>query len=70
MLAEVETVGDTRGDERALVNSLADTLAEVGVVKLGDTRGYAHALVDTLASRGGGSRRHIKRCASAGRNSG
>ena len=69
---EVEAVklGDPRGDAHALVNTLAETLAELGVVKLGDTRGYAHALVDTLAIRGGGSRRHIKRCACAGRNSG
>ena len=47
-LAEVQnlTPCDTRGDARALVDSLADTLAEVEMT-LGDTWGDAHALVDT-----------------------
>ena len=42
-LAKVEAVGDTRGDEHALVDTLTDTLAEMEVV--GNTRGDAYALV-------------------------
>ena len=42
-LAEVEAVGDTRGDGHALVDTLTDTLAEMEVV--GNTRGDAYALV-------------------------
>ena len=44
-LAEVPSVGDTRGDERALVDTLADTLVVVEAV--GDTLGDVHALVVT-----------------------
>ena len=46
-LAEVELVGDTGGDALALVDTLADPVAEVDAVTLGDTQGDAHALVDT-----------------------
>ena len=38
----------TRGDAHALVDTLADTLAQVEAVTLGDIRGDAHALVDSL----------------------
>ena len=48
-LAEVESVGDTRGDAHALVDNLTDTLAEVEAVKQGDTRSDAHTVVNTLA---------------------
>ena len=44
-VAEVESVGDTRGHAHALVDNLADTLAEVEEV--GETGRDAHALVDT-----------------------
>ena len=44
----MEAVSDTRGDAHALVDTLADTLAEVDAKTLGDTRGNAHELVDTL----------------------
>ena len=46
-LAEVQAVGDTRGDLPALVKTLTETLAEEKAV--GDTWGDALALVDTLA---------------------
>ena len=45
------TLGGTRSDAQALVESLADPLAEVESVTLGDTRGHAHALVDTPADK-------------------
>ena len=32
------TLGDTRGDAHALVDALADTLAEIKTVTLGNTR--------------------------------
>ena len=48
-LAEVEAVGDTRDDARALVVTLANKLAKNKAMTLGATRGYAHELVDTLA---------------------
>ena len=44
---EGKTLGGTQGDEFPLVETLADTVAEVE--KVGDTRGDAHALVNTLA---------------------
>ena len=47
MLAEVEAEGDTRGDRRALVDTVADTLAVVEAI--GETPGDERALVDTLA---------------------
>ena len=43
----MEAQGNKRGNANALLNSLADTLAEEEA--LGDTRGDAHALVDNLA---------------------
>ena len=42
-------VGDTQSDGRALVITLADTLAEMKAVTIGDARGYTQALLDTLA---------------------
>ena len=49
ILAEMEakTLGDTRCNAFALVETLRETLTEVE--KVGDTRGDAHALVNTLA---------------------
>ena len=44
-LAEVQAVGDTRGDMRALVNSLADTVAVREAVTLSDARHDAYALI-------------------------
>ena len=46
---EAETVGDTLSDAQALVDRLADSLAEVEADTLGDTLSNAQALVDTLA---------------------
>ena len=43
------TLGNTRHDAHALVDTPADTLAEVEAVTLADTRGDAQALIDTLA---------------------
>ena len=43
------TLGDTRSDEHALLDTLAETLAEVKAVTLGETRGDVYALVDTQA---------------------
>ena len=48
-VAEEESVIDTPGDAHALVDTLADTLAERTAVTLGDARGDAHALVFNLA---------------------
>ena len=42
------TLGDTRGDSHALVDSLAETVGDVEAVTLDETWGGAHALVDTL----------------------
>ena len=39
----------TRGDAEALVDTLADSLAEVDVEMLGETLSDAHALVESLA---------------------
>ena len=44
-LAEVEAVGDFRGDTHALVDTMPDTLEEVEAV--GDTLGDVYAVVDT-----------------------
>ena len=41
------TLGDTQGDAHALIDTLADPVAEVDAVTLGDTQGDAHALVGT-----------------------
>ena len=46
---EAKTLGDTLSDVHALVESLADTVAEVKAETPGDTRGDAQALVNTLA---------------------
>ena len=43
-VAEVESVGDTRGHAHALVNNLPDTLAEVEAVTPGLARDDANAL--------------------------
>ena len=45
MLGEVEAEGDTRGDKRALVDTLSLTLAVVEAI--GDTPSDADALVET-----------------------
>ena len=45
-----KSIGDTRDEAHALVDTLADTLAEVKVVTLAEKRGDTHALVDTLAA--------------------
>ena len=42
--------GDTLSGAQALVDTLADKLAEVGVETLGDTRGDAQALFDMVAA--------------------
>ena len=42
------SVGDTRGGAQALVNALAETLAEVEALTPGDTIRDAHALNDLL----------------------
>ena len=44
-----ETLGDIRGDAQALVNSVADSLAEVEAETLGDTLSDARALIESLA---------------------
>ena len=46
---EAVTTSDKRGDAHTLVETLANTLAEVEAVTLLDTWGDAQALVDTLA---------------------
>ena len=47
MFRLVSPLGDTRGDAHALVEPLAESLAEMEAV--GDTRDDAQALVNTLA---------------------
>ena len=42
------SVGDTRGGAEALLNALADTLAEVEALTPGDTLRDLHALNDLL----------------------
>ena len=46
-----ESEGDARSDAQALVNTLADTLAEVEAETLGDILSNAQALVETLADK-------------------
>ena len=46
---EAETVGDTRGDGQALVDTMADSLAEFEAETVGDTLSDAHALGMSLA---------------------
>ena len=60
MVPEMEelSVGDTRGGAKALVDALADTLAEVEILTTGDTLGDIHALNDLL----GDTWRHIGQC--------
>ena len=43
---EAEKLGDTRNDAQALVDTVADSEAEVEAETLGDTLIDAHALVD------------------------
>ena len=45
------TLGDTWGYALALVNTLADTLAEVEAVTLRDARRDAHAVVELFLRR-------------------
>ena len=45
------TLGDTWGKAYALVDTLADTLAEVKVVTLAEKRGDTHALVELWLTR-------------------
>ena len=45
---EAETVGNTRVDPQALVDTMAATIAEVEGETLGDRRSDAQVLVDTL----------------------
>ena len=44
----VSPVGDTRGDALALVETLAETLAEMEAKTLGESKGNASALVNTV----------------------
>ena len=60
------TPGDTLGDARALVDRLADTLAEVEAVTPGKTLGDAHALNDVL----GDTLPHTGQCAGSGQHGG
>ena len=46
-IAEVESVGEKRGNAHAVVDTLGDTLEVKESV--GETSGDAHALVETLA---------------------
>ena len=46
-----EAVGYSWGDAPALVDTLADTQAELEAVTLGDARGDAHALVELWLTR-------------------
>ena len=48
---EALTLGDTRSDAHALVDTLADSLAEVEVMRLGDIRGNKAALVSNWVTR-------------------
>ena len=61
MVPEMEelSVCDTRDVAEALVDALADTLAEVEALTTGDTLGDIHALNDLL----GNTWRHIGQCA-------
>ena len=61
MVPEMEelSVGDTRDGAEALVDALANTLAEVEALTTGDTLGDIHALNDLL----GNTWRHIGQCA-------
>ena len=43
------TLDSTQSDAHVLVDTMADTRAEVEAVKLNDTRGDAHALLEPLA---------------------
>ena len=47
----MEVVDDTQGDAEALVDTQADTLAEIEAVTLGDARGDTHALVELRLTR-------------------
>ena len=68
MVPEMEelSVGDTRGGAQALVNALAETLAEVEALTNGDTLRDAHALNHLL----GDTWRHIGQCADTVRQAG
>ena len=46
---EAKTIGDTRDDAQALVDTMAYSLAELEEETLGDTLRDAQALVKTLA---------------------
>ena len=46
---EAETLGDTLSDAQALIDKVADSLAEVKVDTLGDTLSDVQALVETVA---------------------
>ena len=58
------TVFDTLGNAQALVDTLADTVAEVEALTSGDTLRDAHALNYQL----GYSWRHTRQCAGTGRH--
>ena len=58
------TVCDTLGNKQALVDTLADTVAEVEALTSGDTLRDAHALNYLL----GDSWRHTRQCAGTGRH--
>ena len=46
---EAENLGDTRGDAQALVDTMADSLAELEEDTLGDTLSDGQTLLKTLA---------------------
>ena len=49
---EAETLGDQLNDAQALVDKVANSIAEVESDTLGDTLSDAQAMVDTLADLG------------------
>ena len=60
------SVGDTQGGAQALVDALADTVAEVEALTTADTLGDIHALNDLL----GNTWRQIEQCTGTGRHAG
>ena len=60
------SVGDTWGGAQALVDALADTLAEVEALTTGDTLDDIHVRNDLL----GNTWRHIGQCAGTVREAG
>ena len=60
------SVCDTQGGGQALVDALADTVAEVEALTTADTLGDIHALNDLL----GNTWRQIEQCTGTGRHAG